>query len=105
MRCFVAVWPSAEVVGALAGLARPSVERLRWSSQDQWHVTLRFFGELSPAQVDHVCGALVEVARSLPSEVLAHGGPVTRPLGPGLIVWPVEGLRPLARRSRRRRHK
>ena len=96
MRCFVAVWPTAEVVEALAGLPRPGADRLRWSSQDQWHVTLRFFGELGPAQVDHVSAALAEVARGLPEEVTARGGPTTRFLGPGLIVWPVEGLRPAA---------
>jgi 2'-5' RNA ligase len=96
MRCFVAVWPSAEVVEALAGLPRPGVEGLRWSSENQWHVTLRFFGELSPSQVEDVSGALAGVARSLPGELTAQGGPATRFLGPGLIVWPVEGLRPVA---------
>lgn len=97
MRCFVAVWPSPEIVAALAALPRPGVERLRWSDENQWHVTLRFFGELSPAQVDDVSGALAAVAASLPEEVTARGGPATRLLGPGLIVWPVDGLSGVAR--------
>jgi 2'-5' RNA ligase len=96
VRCFVAVWPSTQVVRALAGLPRPAVERLRWSSEDQWHVTLRFFGELSPAQVDEACRALEPVAGPWPEEVAVQGGPATRFLGPGLIVWPVAGLGPLA---------
>ena len=97
MRCFVAVWPSPEIVAALAALPRPRTERLRWSGENQWHVTLRFLGELSPAQVDDVSRALVPVAASLPEEVVARGGQATRFLGPALIVWPVDGLSGLAR--------
>jgi 2'-5' RNA ligase len=96
VRCFVAVWPSAEVIAALAALPRPRVERLRWSTQDQWHVTLRFFGELDPAQVEAASAALTQVAASLPDDLTAKGGPATKFLGPGLVVWPVEGLRPAA---------
>ena len=96
MRCFVASWPSAEVVAALACLPRPKSERWRWSSEDQWHVTLRFFGELSPVQVDEAAAALTEVARGLPGDITARGGPATRFLGPGLLIWPVDGLGPAA---------
>ena len=44
-RLFVALWPSAEVVEQLRSLDRPSVDGLRWSAEDQWHVTLQFLGE------------------------------------------------------------
>jgi 2'-5' RNA ligase len=91
------VWPSAPVVAALAALPRPALARLRWSTEDHWHVTLRFFGELTTTQVDDVSAVLAEVARSWADDVTAQGGPATRFLGPGLIVWPVEGLRRLAR--------
>ncbi|MGA3221482.1 MAG: 2'-5' RNA ligase family protein [Acidimicrobiales bacterium] len=96
MRCFVAAWPSAEVVAALACLPRPENKRLRWSIEDQWHVTLRFFGELSPVQVDEAGAALTEVAQGLPGDLTARGGPATRFLGPGLLIWPVDGLGPAA---------
>lgn len=96
MRCFVAAWPSAEVVAALAGLPRPASKRLRWSGEDQWHVTLRFFGELSPVQVDEATAALSEVAGALPGDLTARGGPATRFMGPGLLIWPVDGLGPAA---------
>lgn len=96
MRCFVAAWPSADVVAALAALPRPTGERLRWSTDDQWHVTLRFFGELSSGQVDEAIAALSEVAVSLPGDLTAEGGPTTRFLGPGLVIWPVQGLAPVA---------
>lgn len=83
-------------MAALAALPRPVVDRLRWSTEDQWHVTLRFFGELSPAQVEEATAVLSEVARRLPEDLTVEGGPATRFLGPGLVVWPVEGLRPAA---------
>ena len=92
MRCFVAVWPSPDVVDALAALPRPVAEGLRWSSKDQWHVTLRFFGELNDRALTDASAALVRAAAGLPSPLIADGGPCTRFLGPGLVVWPVEGL-------------
>jgi 2'-5' RNA ligase len=55
-------------------------------------VTLRFFGDLSPAELDAAGTALATVAGSLPAPPRAEGGPGTRFLGPGLIVWPVAGL-------------
>jgi 2'-5' RNA ligase len=55
-------------------------------------VTLRFFGELTPPEVARACDALQQVASCLPTNLVARGGPATRFLGPGLVVWPVEGL-------------
>ena len=43
-RLFVAVWPPASLTDQLRGLARPQQTGLRWTTEDQWHVTLRFFG-------------------------------------------------------------
>jgi 2'-5' RNA ligase len=67
---------------------------VRWSTRDQWHVTLRFFGELAAAEVSRALELLAQAAASLPGraplEVL--GGPATRFMGPGLIIWPVDGL-------------
>ena len=97
MRCFVAVWPPEDVLDALAALPRPAAAYARWSTRDQWHVTLRFFGELDEAGVAAAAKALHE-AEGLPaSPLVAHGGPATRFMGPGLVVWPVEGLDDLAR--------
>jgi len=96
MRCFVAVWPSPNVVAALDGLPRPVIDGLRWSGRDQWHVTLRFFGELGAREVGLVTEAMVGVARGLAGPLMAEGGPGTRLLGPGLVIWPVEGLQGVA---------
>jgi RNA 2',3'-cyclic 3'-phosphodiesterase len=96
-RCFVAVWPSSEVVSALAALPRPAFEGARWTTQEQWHVTLRFFGDIDPEEVGRATAALASLAGSLPDDLTAQGGPGTRFLGPGLVVWPVEGLQMVAK--------
>jgi 2'-5' RNA ligase len=80
------------VVAALAALPRSRVPGLRWSTPDQWHVTLRFFGELGLPEVENASMALAAVAGSWPAPFEVEGGPRTRFLGPGLVVWPVEGL-------------
>ncbi|MGH9106552.1 MAG: 2'-5' RNA ligase family protein [Acidimicrobiales bacterium] len=97
MRCFVAIRPPPEVLDALAELPRPATDGLRWSTRDQWHVTLRFFGDLSPADLIAASQALALVVGRLAPPVDASGGPTTRFLGPGLVVWPVEGLANVAR--------
>jgi RNA 2',3'-cyclic 3'-phosphodiesterase len=89
-RLFVAVWPPAPVVDVIAALPRPSVDGLRWTVPEQWHVTMRFFGE---AGVDEA----VEACR----QIDAHScvltlGPRVRRLGRGVIIAPVRGLDDLA---------
>ncbi len=50
MRLFVAVWPPPEVVAVLASLDRPVVDGVRWTTQEQWHVTIRFLGSVESAE-------------------------------------------------------
>ncbi len=45
-RLFLAVWPPPEIAEQLAGLTRPGWVGVRWTSESQWHVTLRFFGSV-----------------------------------------------------------
>jgi len=92
VRCFVAVWPTPDVADAIASLPRPAVDGLRWSSKEQWHVTLRFFGEIGREDVQAATKALRSVAREVEQPVTATGGPSTRFLGPALVIWPVDGL-------------
>jgi 2'-5' RNA ligase len=92
VRLFVAVWPPDEVLDRLAGLRRPERPGVRWTTRDQWHVTVRFLGQLDDA--DQVKGALLGA-----SEVTAPTltvGPVTRRLGPYIICLPVAGLHQVA---------
>jgi len=94
-RLFVAVWPPPTLVTRLRGIARPSRPGLRWTTEDQWHVTLRFFGDIDdPAEAD-LQGHLAEVAAAS-GPVTASAGP--RPVALGREVWvlPVEGLADLA---------
>ena len=97
MRCFVAVWPAPDVVDALEALPRPAVDGLRWSSRQQWHVTLRFFGDLDAQGVTDASASLARAADGASEPPLVQGGPGTRFLGPGLLVWPVDGLGQVAR--------
>lgn len=83
MRLFVAVWPPPPVVDVLAGLARPTVEGLRWTTPSQWHVTLRFIGSADPSTVE----PLPDVrGRALSL------GPATMRLGRYVLAVPVHGL-------------
>ncbi|MGC8627459.1 MAG: 2'-5' RNA ligase family protein [Acidimicrobiales bacterium] len=92
MRCFVAVWPAPDVADAIASLPRPAIDGLRWSTREQWHVTLRFFGEIDRQSVHAATKALSKVADEVDGPVTATGGPSTRLLGPALVIWPVDGL-------------
>ncbi|MDQ3570423.1 MAG: RNA 2',3'-cyclic phosphodiesterase, partial [Actinomycetota bacterium] len=91
MRLFVAVWPPPEVVDMLAGLERPEVDGLRWTTAEQWHVTLRFLGD-----ADEV--AAREAFRGIRSGggATAEMGPATGHFGRRVVHAPVAGLEGLA---------
>ncbi len=85
-RLFVAVWPPEDVLDRLAALERPEVEGLRWTTRDQWHVTLRFLGE---AEVAPARAALAGV--DLPAARAVLGPGVDR-FGRRIVHVPVAGL-------------
>lgn len=91
MRLFVAVWPPADVVASLAALPRPDVAGLRWTSPEQWHVTLRFLGEAGAEEAVAAFRAI-----EAPGEVTAELGPVTGRFGRRVLHVPVGGLGQLA---------
>ncbi|MGH9114506.1 MAG: RNA 2',3'-cyclic phosphodiesterase [Acidimicrobiales bacterium] len=96
MRLFVAVWPPPALVEQLRSMQRPDLPGVRWTSDDQWHVTLRFLGTLDADSCEDLLGALGRVATECsPVEVTARRAP----LGLGQAAWvlPVEGLDGLAR--------
>ena len=91
VRLFVAVQPSDAVLDVVAGLARPERPGVRWTTRPQWHVTLRFLGEVDdPAPVV----AALEAAPLAPCEAVA--GPRVAALGRSAVVVPVAGLDTLA---------
>ena len=90
VRLFVAVWPSAEMLDAIAAFERPEVRGLRWTTPDQWHVTLRFLGE---CDVEEALAAFRTIdARA--AEVTM--GPATGRFGRRILHVPTEGLLSLA---------
>jgi 2'-5' RNA ligase len=92
---FVAVWPDPPVLEAVAAFERPDLPGGRWTTADQWHVTLRFLGEVAEADLAEVVDAMATVA--------ARHGPLTAVLGPvtgrfkeRILHVPVSGLDDLA---------
>ena len=85
-RLFVAVWPPSSVVEIIAGLPRAEIDGLRWTAPDQWHVTMRFFGEADVDEVMEACGRVDAAACDLTL------GPRVERLGRGVVMVPVHGL-------------
>lgn len=73
----------------LAALERPAVEGVRWSTPEQWHVTLRFLGSVDEAVMPAVMEALGGLSSSA---VGAELGPTTRRFGRTVLMVPVAGL-------------
>ena len=90
-RLFVAVWPPSEVADALAALPRPVLPGLRWTTPDQWHVTLRFLGTVA---VDDAVEAFRRIELGRPA--VATLGPVVGRFGSRVLQVPVTGLEALA---------
>ena len=95
MRLFVAVRPPDVVLEQLAALPRPERTPARWTSRAQWHVTLRFLGNVEdPAPVIE---ALERAADTLaPLDVTM--GPRPGVLGRQVVYLPVTGLEQVAAR-------
>ena len=94
MRLFVAVRPPERVLDALQALVRPNVPGVRWTTREQWHVTIRFLGNVDDPE--SVIAALQASARAL-SPVEAVLGPRAAMLGRGVVQLPVAGLDEVAR--------
>ena len=95
-RLFLAVFPPVDVVERLEGLERPDVEGLRWTKREQWHITLRFFGEAEQGNVEDSMQGL----RGAATTVLL--GPASRWLGGRVLALPADGLDDLAAEVRTR---
>ena len=100
MRLFVAVSLPADVIELVEDLPRPDLASLRWTTDDQWHVTLRFLGEIEdPA-------AVADALREVPARLRAAGIDDVEALLGAATAWfrgrrilhvPVAGLDELAR--------
>jgi RNA 2',3'-cyclic 3'-phosphodiesterase len=99
VRLFVAVSLPPDAIELVGDLPRPDLASLRWTTEDQWHITLRFLGEVaSPA-------AVAEALKTVPAALREAGvGEVEVVLG-AATAWfrgrrilhvPVTGLDTLA---------
>jgi 2'-5' RNA ligase len=88
------VRPPAPVLELLAELPRPAEPGVRWVPVEQWHVTLRFFGD---TPVTEAADALAAVASSWagPAPEVELGPRVSR-LGRSVVCVPAAGLDGLA---------
>jgi 2'-5' RNA ligase len=68
---------------------------VRWTAADNWHVTLRFLGEVDESELAHATAALTT---RLADETAPHVelGPATRRLNQSVLIIPVRGLDALA---------
>jgi 2'-5' RNA ligase len=87
-RLFVAVYPPAEVIDAMAALPREPTPGVRWVPPEQYHVTIRFLGE---SEAEPVIAALDAVVPALPRSAVVLGPQVSR-LGRNLVCVPATGL-------------
>lgn len=101
MRLFVGIALPPRIVELLETLPRHEAPGLRWTTPEQWHVTLRFVGEVDRAS--EVVGAVNDAVADIgPGAIEAVLGPATRWF-PGRTVLhvPVAGLETLADLVRR----
>lgn len=79
MRLFVGIWPDDATAAVLADLHRPPVPGLRWTTPDQWHVTLRFCGDVDDLDLPDLVAAL--------HDGLAGARPAVADLGPAIAAF------------------
>lgn len=89
-RLFVALWPPADVLDQIEALPRQDRSGVRWTTRDQWHVTLRFLGRADVEVVEPALRALGH-----PPVQAVIGGRVGR-LGTAALVVQVAGVDSLA---------
>lgn len=91
VRLFVALQPPASAVALVDALPRPVVPRVRWTTAEQWHVTLRFLGECAAEEV--VAALRATAWPAAPEAVLRID---VRSFGRELLHVPVDGVEGLA---------
>jgi 2'-5' RNA ligase len=78
VRAFISLPIAPEVVQNIMAcqreLAQTAEERVRWTPEEQVHLTLQFLGNISPAEVERIQGALAGLARTLHLRAEGLGG-------------------------------
>jgi len=90
-RMFVAVLPPPEVVADLADYVEPRAEHdspLRWSPQQNWHLTLAFMAEVAEQDLDELVDGLGELAGRQDSfELRLQGSGAFPNPAQGKLLW------------------
>ena len=89
-RLFIAGWPPPSVADLLAELPREDAPGLRWTTPDQWHITLRYLGTVDEPAARRAFDAIVVGAAE------AELGPAVDRLDSDVVMVPVAGLDDLA---------
>ncbi|GMU24760.1 MAG: hypothetical protein AMXMBFR13_48320 [Phycisphaerae bacterium] len=91
MRCFIAIELDPDTRERLTELQNQlsGIERaVRWTRADQLHLTLKFFGDVSDADVAQVCRIAQDVAAQIPAfDLIVRGTGCFPPGGNVRIVW------------------
>ena len=89
-RFFVAVIPPADVLDLLATIPRDPRPDVRYTTREQWHVTLRYLGD---ADIGEASAAMERVDAPVAAAVL---GPTVERLGRNVAMVPCAGLDDIA---------
>jgi RNA 2',3'-cyclic 3'-phosphodiesterase len=99
---FVAVWPDDRTVQRLSALDLSAVPDLRAVPPEQWHITVRFLGEVADHLVPTLLAALGRAATRARQPVRCTIGPATAWFrGARVLQIPVAGLDEIAAAVRR----
>jgi 2'-5' RNA ligase len=99
MRLFVALQPPPPAFAELEAVVAPlraDWPDLRWTSQDQWHVTLAFLGEVAEAKLDDLTVRLARAAGRHQAQELriGHGGAFPNQRRARVLIARIEGDQP-----------
>ena len=90
MRAFVAVRPPDDVLAAVERAVAPARKAMvgpRWTTPDQWHLTLQFLGNVPDDQVTGLSQALDAVSKVQPFPVRLGGGGAFPRVSRGRVIW------------------
>lgn len=89
VRLFVAAEISPEIRDLVSRLPRPPLDGIRWTTPEQWHITLAFLGEVSDERIPALVAALQAIEAAAAHAEL---GPKTKLLSRQILCLPVHGL-------------
>jgi 2'-5' RNA ligase len=90
---FVAVWPDDATLERLSALELGPAQGLRPVEPGQWHITLRFLGDVDAGLLPTLVSALRTSATTLPDSIHCEIGPTTAWFGGDRVLQiPVTGL-------------